>query len=126
MRKTIAVAVAAVALLSVAASASPFDAAYGNTVTRTNPDGSKTIIYVNADGTWQQSTNGRTVAGTYVWKDASTVCFTMTNPAPTPEQAKQMGDGCDKIEGTHNVGDTWTDRTPDGGTVTMTITAGRS
>ncbi|HEX2591535.1 MAG TPA: hypothetical protein VHL34_08560 [Rhizomicrobium sp.] len=117
---------AACALAPIAAQAGPFDSAYGNTVTRTNPDGSKTAIYVNADGTWKQVTGGQTVSGTYTWKNPSTACFTATNPAPTPEQAKMMGDGCQDFSGaTHGVGDTWTEKTPDGKSVTMAITAGR-
>jgi hypothetical protein len=126
MRILLAAAAAACAYASVAAYAGPFDAAYGNTVTRTNPDGSTTIIYVNADGTWQQNTGGRIARGTFTWKDATTACFTMTDPAPTAEQLQQMGDGCTKFGESHGVGDTWTEQAPGGATITMAITAGRS
>jgi hypothetical protein len=38
-----------------------------------------------------------------------------------------MGDGCQDFAGpAHAVGDTWTDTTPDGKQLTMSITAGRS
>jgi hypothetical protein len=125
MKKILAAAAAVCALSAVSAYATPFDTAYGNTVTRTNPDGSKTVIYVNADGTWQQITNGQTVGGTYTWKNETTACFVM-NPPP----AQPMGDGCQDFAGpTRNVGDTWTEtgKGPDGKdyTVTMSITAGR-
>lgn len=126
MNKIVAALAAACVLAATAAQATPFDTSYGNTVTRTNPDGSKTIIYVNADKTWQQTTAGKTVKGTYSWKNATTACFTMTDPAPTPDQAKMMGDGCQDFAGaTHGVGDTWTEKTPDGKSITMAITAGR-
>lgn len=127
MKEFVAAAAAACALAATLAHAGPFDSAYGNTVTRTNPDGSKTVIYVNADGTWQQMAAGKTVKGTYVWKNATTACFTATDPAPAPEQAKMMGDGCQDFAGpTHAVGDTWTDTAPDGKQLTMSISAGRS
>jgi hypothetical protein len=127
MNKLLAAAAAACVLAATAAHAGPFDTAYGNTVTRTNPDGSKTVIYVNADGTWQQTTAGKNVKGTYVWKNATTACFTATDPAPTSEQAKMMGDGCQDFAGPeHAVGDSWTEKTPDGKQFTMAITAGRS
>jgi hypothetical protein len=126
MKKFVAAAVTACALAATAAQAGPFDSAYGNTVTRTNPDGSKTVIYVNADGTWQQTTAGKTVKGTFSWKDPTTACFKATDPAPTPEQAKMMGDGCQNFGGpAHGVGDSWTETTPDGKHLTMAITAGR-
>jgi len=33
--------------------------------------------------------------------------------------------GCNEIKGDHKLGDTWTETTPDGKTITMAITAGR-
>jgi hypothetical protein len=126
MKKIVATLAAACVLASTAAFATPFDGAYGNTVTQTNPDGSKTVIFVNADGTWQQTTAGKTVKGTYTWKDATHACFTATDPAPTPEQAKAMGDGCQDFGGpAHKAGDTWTEKTPDGKSISVSITAGR-
>src|SRR6185312_8470016 len=97
-------AVAAGALLSGAAYANPFDAAYGNTVTQTLPDGSKLVIYVNADKTWEQhQANGTVVKGTFEWKDATNVCFTVTDPAPKdPTKATN----CNEVKGDHKVGET--------------------
>jgi hypothetical protein len=125
MKAILGAAVAACVLASAAAHAGPFDAAYGNTVTQTMANGYKAVVYVNADGTWQSTTNGVTVGGTYVWKDAVTACFTQTTPPPTADQMKQMGDGCQKFNETHAVGDTWTEKLPDGSTMTVAITAGR-
>jgi hypothetical protein len=126
MKAIFCAAVAACALASTAAYAGPFDAAYGNTVTQTGPDGTKVVIYVNADGTWQRMMGGQTASGTYAWKDATTACFTQTNPAPTPEMQARMGDGCQKFNESHGVGETWTEKAPNGATYTVSITAGRS
>ncbi len=125
MKMLLGAAVAACTLASVAAYAGPFDSAYGNTVTQTGPDGSKVIIYVNADGTWQRMMGGNTASGTYTWKDASTACFTQTAPALTADQMKMMGDGCQTFKDSHAVGDTWTETAPNGATYTVSITAGR-
>jgi hypothetical protein len=122
MKRFILAAVAVVAL-STAAQADPFAVAYGNTVTQTLPDGTKIVIFVNADMTWQQTVAWHVTKGTYAWKDATHVCFTVTDPAPAdPTKAT----GCNEIKGDHKVGDTWTEQTPDGKTITMAITAGRS
>ncbi|MEJ0026829.1 MAG: hypothetical protein WDN01_12445 [Rhizomicrobium sp.] len=125
MIKRIILAAAATALFSTAALADdPFAVAYGNTVTQTLPDGTKLVIYVNPDKTWQQTAGGKTTKGTYAWKDATNVCFTVTDPAPAdPSQATF----CNEIKGDHKVGDTWTETSRDGKTtITMTITPGRS
>lgn len=120
--KRIFLTAAAAVLLSTAAYADPFSGAYGNTVTTTLPDGSKVVSYVNQDGTWERHTpDGKVTKGTFTWKDATTACFTVTDPPPTdPSKAS----GCQQFQGTHNVGDTWTDTGPDGKTVSTTITAG--
>jgi len=122
--KHMALAAAAALFVSTGAwAADPFAVAYGNTVTQTLPDGTKMTTYVNADHTWEQHVGGKTVKGTYAWKDDTHVCFTVTDPAPTdPSKAT----GCNEIKGDHKVGDTWTEQTPDGKSITMAITAGRS
>lgn len=123
--------IAAVAAAGVFASASayaatPFDGAYGNTVTQTVADGTKIVIYVNADGTWQRMIGSQVAKGTYTWKDATHACFVQTDPALTPDQAKMMGDGCNDFAGpAHVAGDTWTQNLPNGQTMTVSITAGR-
>lgn len=122
MKRIILAAVAAVAVSAGAQAADPFAVAYGNTVTQTFADGTKMTTYVNADHTWQQTIGGKTMKGTYAWKDATHVCFTVTDPAPAdPSKAT----GCNEIKGDHKLGDTWTEATPDGKTITMAITAGR-
>ena len=122
--KRILLAAAAVCFVSTAAYAGdPFAVAYGNTVTQTFPDGTKMTTYVNPDHTWEQRVGDKVVKGIYAWKDDTHVCFTVTDPAPAdPSKAT----GCNEIKGDHKVGDTWTEATPDGKTITMAITAGRS
>ncbi|HTQ13628.1 MAG TPA: hypothetical protein VMH86_07115 [Rhizomicrobium sp.] len=112
------------AAAATTASADPFAAAYGNTVTQTMPDGSKVVIYVNQDGTWEQHRgDGSVMKGTYAWKDDHTACFTLVSPAPKdPSKATN----CNDIRGDHRVGDTWTEALPNNqGSITMSITAGR-
>ncbi|HTT97812.1 MAG TPA: hypothetical protein VMF58_07155 [Rhizomicrobium sp.] len=122
--KRIALGLTAAVFTVAAAHADPFAVAYGNTVTQTLPDGSKTIIYVNADKTWEQHrSNGLVVKGTYSWQDDTHVCFTVTDPAPADAS---KATNCNEIKGDHKVGDTWTEPMPDGkGQITMAITAGR-
>jgi hypothetical protein len=122
--KRIALGLAALAVSAVAAHADPFAAAYGNTVTQATPDGKKTIIYVNADKTWERHmSDGMVLKGTYSWQDATHACFTLTDPAPSdPAHATS----CSEIKDEHKLGDTWTETMADGKTVlTMSITAGR-
>jgi hypothetical protein len=123
MKRILPVAFAAVLGLSTAAQADPFAVAYGNTVTQTLPNGAKIVVYVNADKTWEQHTpDGKVMKGTYNWKDDTHACFTVVDPAPAdPSKATN----CVAITGNHQVGDTWTDTTPDGTKITSTITAGR-
>ena len=121
--KAFVLAAVAATLSAAVAHADPLASAYGNTVTVVGPDGKKQINYVNQDGTWQQqNSDGAVMKGTFVWKDAMTACFTVTDPAPKdPSQAT----GCQQIKGDHKVGDTWTETDPKGQTYTMSITAGR-
>ena len=121
--RSIVLSLAALAVSAVAAHADPFAVAYGNTVTQTTPDGKKTVIYVNADKTWEQHmSDGKVVKGTYAWKDDTHACFTQTDPAP---QDPAHATGCNEIKGDHKVGDTWTEDMGNGKSVTMSITAGR-
>jgi len=122
--KHVVLAAAAALFVSTAANAGDaFAVAYGNTVTQTFADGTRMTTYVNPDHTWEQHVGSKTVKGTYAWKDDTHVCFTVTDPVPTdPTKAT----GCNEIKGDHKVGDTWTEQTPDGKSITMAITAGRS
>jgi len=121
--KRIALGLAAVILSAAGAQADPFAVAYGNTVTQTAPDGSKTVIYVNADKTWEQhAASGKVAKGTYMWKDDTHACFTQVDPTP-PDPSKATN--CSEIKDDHKVGDTWTEPMGNGQTITMAITAGR-
>lgn len=123
MKKILLVS-AAVALCSGAAQAADlFAGEYGNTLSITAADGSKSSVFINQDMTWEQhGANGAVVKGTYSWKDATTACFTVVTPAPkSPDQAT----ACYGNQAAHVVGDSWTMATPDGKSSAMTITAGR-
>jgi len=124
MKRIILAAAMAACFATPALAGDPFAIAYGNTVTQTFPGGMVLTIYVNPDKTWEQHMGGKIVKGTYAWTDDTHVCFTVTDPAPTDPSKAQM---CNEIkdEG-HKVGDTWTESLPNGGTMTMTITPGRS
>ncbi len=123
MKRMILAAAAAALFATPALADDPFAVAYGNTVTQTMPDGTMVVIYVNADKTWEQHRGTQVFKGTYTWQDATHACFTVTDPAPTdPSKATN----CNEIKGDHKVGDTWTEPLPNGGTITMSITAGRS
>jgi len=122
--KRIALGLAAVLMSVVAAHAEDkFAVAYGNTVTQTMPDGSRVLIYINADKTWERhNADGSVLKGTYAWKDDSHACFTQTDPVPA-DAARATG--CNEIKDDHKVGDTWTEDMGNGKSVTMSITAGR-
>jgi opacity protein-like surface antigen len=122
MKRILLAAAAVLAISTSAYAADPFAVAYGNTVTQAFADGSKMTTFVNPDMTWQQTRGGATFKGTYAWKDATHVCFTVTDPAPAdPSKAT----GCNEIKGDHKVGESWTENGMDGKPITMTITAGR-
>ncbi|HEY0105867.1 MAG TPA: hypothetical protein VGB91_07260 [Rhizomicrobium sp.] len=123
MKRILLAALAVAAFSTAAYAADPFGAAYGNTVTQTTPDGTRIVIYVNADKTWERHIGDKVVKGTYAWKDDANVCFTVTDPAPAdPSKAT----ACNEITGDRKVGDIWTETLPDGkSTITMAITAGR-
>jgi hypothetical protein len=111
------------ALSTAAAFADQFAGMYGNTVHQTGPDGKTSTIYVNADGTWEQRRDGKTMRGTYSWKDDTHFCIVVTEPPPEP--GKPADQDCDnEITGNHKAGDTWTMSDSDG-TTTLSITAGR-
>jgi hypothetical protein len=121
--KRLALAAVAVLMSAGIAHADPFAGMYGNTVAITAPDGSKSTAYVNADMTWEQHmANGTVMKGTYAWKDAGTVCFTLTDPAPKPGDAAP---NCSAIPADHKAGDTWTQTDSKGQTLTYAVTAGR-
>ena len=113
-------AAAAAFAVATAAQADPFAGAYGNTINVTQPDGSKGIAYFNPDKSYEEHRDGKVIKGTYE-VTGDTVCKYITDPVPTdPGVAKICSKATD-----HKVGDTWTEPTPDGKTITLSITAGR-
>lgn len=112
----------ALAMTTIAAAADPFASFYGNTLHQTR-DGKETLIFVNADKTWEmRGPDGKSMRGTYTWKDDKHFCIVVTDPKPE----KPQGDDCEnELTGDHKVGDTWTE-TENGKVTTYSITAGRS
>src|ERR1700744_2719869 len=110
-------------LAATSACADPFEGLYGNTATSTSPKGKVYTYYFNKDGTFENhNPGGRVIKGTYVWKDAITACFTVTDPAPAPGE---NATNCRPFPVTHHVGDTWSETDSDGVTFTNAVIAGR-
>ena len=119
--KRILLGAAVLALTAGVALADNFEGYYGNTVVTTTADGAVIKTKINKDGTYASTLpNGTTAKGTWAWKDATTACFTQTEPAP----AAGSGPACFPIA-PHKVGDSWTGKAADGKTdVKYAITAG--
>ncbi|HEX4860986.1 MAG TPA: hypothetical protein VFV07_07095 [Rhizomicrobium sp.] len=106
-----------------AAQADPLEGIYGNTATSTGPNGKTTTYYFNRDGTFENHfPSGRVIKGTFVWKDAQTACFTVTDPAPAKGEDAT---NCRAFPVAHHVGDVWTEKDSDGVPYTNAIKAGR-
>ena len=110
-------------LLATAAQADPFEGLYGNTVTSTSPAGKTYVYYFNRNGTFENHyPSGRVIKGTFIWKDAQTACFTVTDPPPAKGE---NATDCRPFSESHHVGDIWTEKDSEGVVFTNTITAGR-
>lgn len=108
--KRILLATALVAFSAGAALADNLAGYYGNTVIQTAPDGKVTKSKVNADKTYSSvQPDGKTVSGTWAWKDEKTACFTQTTPPPAADQQP----ACFSID-PHKVGDKWDLKDKDG------------
>lgn len=92
------------------------DATYGNTVTVANSEGTLLASYFfEADGTFTLTTaDGASAPGTWETNDAGELCMTMGDST-----------GCNPLDGSRTVGDSWEDTDADGNTLTITIVAGR-
>ena len=117
------IALIALALSCPCASAEPFEAMYDNTATSTSPTGKTTTYYFNRDGTFENRfPSGKIVRGTFVWRDAQTACFTVTDPPSPPGQSST---NCKTFPVAHKVGDTWTETDSEGVAYTNSIKPGR-
>jgi hypothetical protein len=104
------------------ASGDPLKGAYGNTVTSTGPEGTY-VYYFNRDHSFQiRNPNGQLIKGTFVWKDAHTACFNVTDPPPAKGET---GVNCRPFPASHHVGDTWVEKDSKGTPYTNRIIAGR-
>lgn len=116
-------ATAAVVLAGGAAYADPFASMYGNTLSITSADGSKSAVYINQDMSWEQHlAGGQVLKGTYAWKDAQTACFTVTDPPP---KDPGTATNCYGPQSDHKVGDSWTLNDAAGKPSALALTAGR-
>ncbi len=121
MKRMFVFAAAAALVVAVAAQADPLANTYGNTVTRIFPDGTKVITYFNADKTWEERSGNTVTKGTFVLKDDTQVCMTVTDPAPSDAT---KATSCHTVYD-HKVGDTWTGATPEDQSIKFSLTAGR-
>lgn len=123
MTRILLAGAALLAMVGVAQAADPYAGMYGNTVTISASDGAKLTIFINQDMTWERhDANGSVAKGTYAWKDATTACFTQTDPAP---KSAGQEPACFPNQMAHNVGDSWTVQGMDGKPSTLALTAGR-
>ena len=112
---------AAALVVTTAAQADPLAGAYGNTITVTQDDGVKFTAFFNPDKTWEEHHGATVIKGTFELKDNNQLCKTITNPAPVdPAKATSC-----EVAADHKVGDTWTETSPNGKQISITITAGR-
>lgn len=107
------------AVASIAAAPStPLDAAFGNTIVTTYPDGKSTRMWLHRDGTYDgKRANGSPTAGVWALKKAR-VCITQHSPFHVPVAF------CTPVV-TGGVGATWTARGLKGEPVVNTLVAGR-
>jgi len=121
--KSLILGAALCACAGLAAHADPLSGLYGNTATSTGPNGKTTSYYFNADGTFENRfASGRTIKGTFTWKDAQTACFTVTDPPP---EKGETATNCRAFPIAHHVGDTWTETDSKGVPYRNAVIAGR-
>ena len=117
-------AAAAAVLAAGAAGADPLAGLYGNTATSTSPSGKTTRYYFNPDGTFENVfSNGKSIKGTFRWKDAQTACFTVTDPAPAKGEDAT---NCRAFPVAHTVGDEWMENDSEGVPYKNAVVAGRA
>jgi hypothetical protein len=121
--KSLILGLAAAAIVAPAALADPLAGLYGNTATSTAPNGKTTLYFFNADGTFENRfASGRSIKGTFKWKDAQTACFTVIDPAPAKGEDAT---NCKAFPVAHHIGDTWTETDSEGVVYQNAVKAGR-
>ncbi|MDP1737806.1 MAG: hypothetical protein Q8L23_10220 [Caulobacter sp.] len=107
------------AVASIAAAPStPLDAAFGNTIVTTYPDGKSTRMWLHRDGTYDgKRANGSPTAGVWDLKKAK-LCITQHRPFRVPVAF------CTPLV-TGGVGTTWRAKGLKGEPVVNTLVAGR-
>jgi len=121
--KSLVLGVTLAASLGFAAHADPLAGLYGNTATSTSPAGKTTLYYFNPDGAFENRfPSGRSIKGTFTWKDAQTACFTVTDPPPAKDEPST---NCRAFPVAHHVGDTWVETDSEGVAYQNAVIAGR-
>jgi len=120
MKRALSIGLAAAACaLANGAMAGDMTGYFGNTVMCKYANGDVTRVTVNQDGTFKVVPTGHP-SSTGTWKDDGTnVCYTQTDPPPTPDM-KQV---CNSSQA-RKVGDSWDVTDPFGGHCTATLAAG--
>ena len=117
MKKFVAALALGVALIAApAAYADTMENSYGNTIVVTYANGSQTLFFFNADGTFTGTApGGSQMAGRYT-VEGDQLCLISPNG-----QAPQ----CTSVAAGKNVGDTWTQTATDGSQINVELRAGR-
>ena len=106
------------------AAADPVASAYGNTVVVTNDKGETSKIWFKADGTYSGvSAKGEKFTGKFAIKGGK-YCGTADLPAAAPAGTPAPKEMCQDYQGTHKVGDKWTQNDSMGKPITIEIKAG--
>ena len=109
---------------ATAALADTMSETYGNTVLATNDKGETSKIWFKADGTYSGvSAKGDKFTGKFAIKGGK-YCGTADLPAAAPAGTPAPKEMCQDYQGTHKVGDKWTQNDSMGKPITIEIKAG--
>jgi hypothetical protein len=110
--------VAALATPGAGIDVSPLEAAFGNTILSTYPNGMTAALYLNRDGSYTgQSRRREFIDGRWSLRPGE-VCFRQSRPFPIPFSI------CRPLA-TPAIGDMWAAKAVTGETLTVTLLAGR-
>ena len=112
---------AAAVLVAGAADAEPrgLDAAFGNTVKATYPDGRSQRYWFKSDGTWSAiGRRGKPSSGKWT-RDGERVCLKQAKPFASPFRY------CTRFPADGRLGSSWPAKDAGGGRITLSLVAGR-
>ena len=118
MNKSLLIAAALVALPAMGQAAANIDAAFGNTIVSTYPDGRQAKLWLNADGTYRaQGRRGKPSSGRWALKGEQ-ICLSQKKPVIGPFPY------CTAVK-SGGVGTTWIGKAVTGEKIRITLVAGR-